>query len=168
MGELDFSDEDGTPIVILCYVQVESIKGYDNFVLISNDTLDDIQADINYHSHISRHVGIVPLRRLHKQPYHYDDTAKRSASEADTTIEKQDSSTDNDTSLLATQATEAVAQGIETQETCECTCTHRIAELLTEVEFLRITGRKPRKSCRDNPKKDKKRLKVSKTYLFRV
>ncbi len=26
MGELDFSDEDGTPIVILCYVQVQSIK----------------------------------------------------------------------------------------------------------------------------------------------
>ncbi len=50
MGELDFSDEDGTPIVILCHVQVQSIKG-DNFVLITNDTLDDIQADINYHSH---------------------------------------------------------------------------------------------------------------------
>jgi hypothetical protein len=161
MGELDFSDEDGTPIVILCYVQVQSIKGYDNFVLISNDTLDDIQADINYHSHTSRHVGIVPLRRLHKQSYHHGDTAKRSASEADTTREEQYSSIDNDTSLLTTQATEAAAQGIETQKTCEFTCTHRIAELLTEVEFLRITGRKLRKSRRDNPKKDKKRLKVS-------
>ncbi len=47
MGELDFSDEDGTPVVILCYVQVQSIKRYDNFVLISNDTLDDIQADMS-------------------------------------------------------------------------------------------------------------------------
>ncbi len=70
MGELNFKDEDGTPIIILCYVQVQSIKGHDNFVLISNNTLDDIQIDINYHSHMSRHVGIVPLRRLSKQPYH--------------------------------------------------------------------------------------------------
>ena len=50
MGELNFNDEDGTPIIILCYVQAQSIKGHDNFVLISNNTLDDIQTDINYHS----------------------------------------------------------------------------------------------------------------------
>ncbi len=43
MGELNFNDEDNTPINILCYVQSQSIKGHDNFVLISNDTLDDIQ-----------------------------------------------------------------------------------------------------------------------------
>jgi hypothetical protein len=53
MGELDFIDEDGTPIVILCYVKVQSIKGHTNFVLIGNDTLADIQADINYHSNMS-------------------------------------------------------------------------------------------------------------------
>ncbi len=64
MGELNFNDKDGTPIIILCYVQVQSIEGHDNFVLISNYILDDIQTDINYHSHMSRHVGIVPLRRM--------------------------------------------------------------------------------------------------------
>ncbi len=64
MGELNFNDEDNTPIIILCYIQSQSIKGHDNFVLISNDTLDDIQTDINYHSSMSRHVGIVPLRTV--------------------------------------------------------------------------------------------------------
>jgi hypothetical protein len=83
--ELNFTDGDGTPIIILCYVQVQSIKGYDDFVLISNDTLDDIQTDINYHSSMSRHVGIVPLRRLVKQPYHYSDTSKRSPPKSDAT-----------------------------------------------------------------------------------
>ena len=66
MGELNFNDEDGTPIIILCYVQTQSIKGQDNFMLISNKILDDIQTDINYHSSMSRHVGIVHLRRLIK------------------------------------------------------------------------------------------------------
>ncbi len=39
IGELNFTDEDGTPIIILCYVQVQSIKGYDGFVLISISTI---------------------------------------------------------------------------------------------------------------------------------
>ena len=130
----------------------QSIKGHDNFVLISNDTLDDIQTDINYHSSMSRHVGVVPLRRLNKQPYHYSDTPRRPAPATDTIGEEQHVPSDsNNTSLLAVQAT----------ETCQCTCQHRMAEPLTEVDFLRITGRKPRKSRRDNPKKDKQKLKVS-------
>jgi hypothetical protein len=41
-----------------------------------------------------------------------------------------------------------------------------MAEPLTEVDFLRITGRKPRKSRRDNPKKDKLRFKVSMHTCF--
>ncbi len=40
-----WSDEDGTPIIILCYAQTQSIKGHDNFMLISNNILDDIQTD---------------------------------------------------------------------------------------------------------------------------
>ena len=70
MGELHFIDEDKNPIVTLCYVQAQPIKGIDNFVLISNNTLDAIQTDINYHSSMCAHVGIVPLRRLVSQPYH--------------------------------------------------------------------------------------------------
>ncbi len=54
MGEL--------PIITLCYVQTQPIKGIDNSVLISNNTLVAIQTDLNYHSSICAHVGIVPLK----------------------------------------------------------------------------------------------------------
>lgn len=63
MGELNFKDEDSTCIIILCYVPNQSIKGHDNFVLISNDTSDDIRTDINYPSSMLRHAGIVLLRK---------------------------------------------------------------------------------------------------------
>ena len=64
MGELHFIDEDKNPIIALCYVQTQPIRGIDNFVLISNNTLVAIQTDLNYHSSMCAHVGIVPLRRL--------------------------------------------------------------------------------------------------------
>jgi len=63
MGELNFKDEDSTCIIILCYVQIQFINEHDNFVLISNDTSDDIRTDINYHSSMSRHAGIVLPRK---------------------------------------------------------------------------------------------------------
>ena len=68
MGELNFQDEDGTCIIILCYVQIQFINGHDNFVLISNDTLDNIQTATNYHSSMSRHVGIILLRNAEQIP----------------------------------------------------------------------------------------------------
>jgi hypothetical protein len=68
IGELNFQDEDGTCIIILCYVRIQFINGHDNFVLISNDTLDNIQTDTNYHSSMSRHVGIVLLRNAEQTP----------------------------------------------------------------------------------------------------
>jgi hypothetical protein len=46
IGELHFTDEKDIPIVILCYVQEENIKGHDKFALICNDTLVDIDADV--------------------------------------------------------------------------------------------------------------------------
>ena len=76
MGELHFTDLDNNPIVTLCYVQDQPIHGIDNFVLISNNTLDAIQTDINYHSSMCAHVGIMPLKRLVSQPYHYGDKVK--------------------------------------------------------------------------------------------
>ena len=113
MGELNFSDEDGTPIIILCYVQVQSIKGHDNFVLISNNTLDDIHTDINYHSSMSRHVGIVPLRRLSKQPYHYSDTYKHTSQKGDSIIKEQISSViEGDTTMLTVEETDNVASSV--------------------------------------------------------
>ena len=76
MGELHFEDGDKNPIIALCYVQNQPIKGIRNFVLISNNTLDAIQSDINYHSSMCAHVGIMPLKRLVSQPYHYSDKVK--------------------------------------------------------------------------------------------
>jgi hypothetical protein len=62
-GELHFSDENGTPIVLLCYVQDKPIPGHEHFVLISNNTLVDINADINFHARASKETGVLPLRR---------------------------------------------------------------------------------------------------------
>jgi hypothetical protein len=78
MGELHFIDWNKDPIVTLCYVQTQPIKGIDNFVLISNNTLDAIQTDNNFHSSMCAHVGIFPLRRLVSRPYHYSDKVNTS------------------------------------------------------------------------------------------
>ena len=68
MGELHFTDATDNPIVILCFVQEQAIKGHDNFALISSDTLVDMKADINYHAEASKQGDILPLKRLNSQP----------------------------------------------------------------------------------------------------
>ena len=55
-GELHFSDEKGNPIILLCYVQEKPIPGHEDFVLISNNTLVDMNADINFHARTSKEV----------------------------------------------------------------------------------------------------------------
>jgi hypothetical protein len=138
MGELNFNDEDGKPIIILCYVQVQSIKGHDNFVLISNNTLDDIQTDINYHSNMSRHVGVVPLRRLSKQLYHYSDTYKHISHKNESVTKEQSSSVvEDDTTMLTVEETDDTAFSVEAPETCQCDCQPRIAELLCQILYIR-------------------------------
>ncbi len=85
---------------------------------------------------------------------------------SDQITEEQSSSTDdNQTSMFTVEATENKAS---CPDTCQCTCQARIAELLSEVDFLKITGRRMRKSRkgRDNPKKDKTRLKVTRYTCF--
>ncbi len=42
------------PIILLCYVQGRPIPGHEHFVLISNNTLVDINADINFHARASK------------------------------------------------------------------------------------------------------------------
>ena len=59
-GELHFTDETSQPIVILCYVQDAKIPGHSDFVLISNNTLVDLEADMNYQMKVSRDEGIRP------------------------------------------------------------------------------------------------------------
>jgi hypothetical protein len=52
-------------------------------VLISNNTLVDMNADINFHARASKEVGVLPLRRTVDEPFHYHDedgtTAKSEA-----------------------------------------------------------------------------------------
>ena len=72
-GELHTTDENGTPLVILCYVQEKPIMGHDTFILLCNNTIVDCNIDMNYHARTSKEMGAVPLKRLVNAPYHYTD-----------------------------------------------------------------------------------------------
>ena len=70
-GELHFSDDHGNPIILLCYVQERPIPGHEHFVLISNNTLVDIGADINFHARASKEIGVLPLRRITGEAFRF-------------------------------------------------------------------------------------------------
>ena len=92
----------------------------------------DIQNDINYHSSMSRHVGIVPLRRLNKQSYHYSDTYNNISHKSDSITKEQSSSVvEDDTTMLTVEETDNETFIAKTPETCQCDCQLRIAELLS-------------------------------------
>jgi hypothetical protein len=74
-GELHTTDENGVPLVILCYVQEQPIMGHDTFILLSNNTIVDCDIDINYHAKTSKEMGTAPLKRLVQAPYHQMDTS---------------------------------------------------------------------------------------------
>ena len=63
MGELHFTDAEGNPIVLLCFVQEQAIKGHDDFALICSDTLVDIKADINYHAETSKQGKVLSVNQ---------------------------------------------------------------------------------------------------------
>ena len=46
-GELHTTDENGTPLVFLSYVQEKPIMGYDTFILLCNNTIVDSNIDMN-------------------------------------------------------------------------------------------------------------------------
>ena len=72
-GELHTTDENGNPLVILCYVQEKPIMGHDTFVLLCNNTIVECDIDINYHAKTSKEFGAVPIKRLKSAPFHYTD-----------------------------------------------------------------------------------------------
>ena len=74
-GELHTTDENGIPLVILCYVQEQPIMGHDTFILLSNNTIVDCDIDINYHARTSKEIGTAPLKRLVQAPYHHMDSS---------------------------------------------------------------------------------------------
>ena len=151
-GELHLVDEAGLPVVILCYAQTGPVLGHKDFVLISMSTLVDMKCDINYHAETSKLIGAVKLRRLTSEPFHYSDchnspsTVKPKAKTLAAVLERQTQPTTNE----------------------GCTCQPRLAPQLTEVEFLRITGRNLRKppKGRINPKKDRTRIKATHIKCF--
>jgi len=81
---------------------------------------------------MSRHVGIVPLKRLSKQPYHYSDTYNNISHKSDSITKEQNSSViDNDMTILTVEETDEKAFIAKTPETCQCDCQLRIVELLS-------------------------------------
>jgi hypothetical protein len=74
-GELHTTDENGIPLVILCYVQEQPTMGHDTFILLSNNTIVECDIDINYHARTSKEIGTASLKHLVQAPYHYMDTS---------------------------------------------------------------------------------------------
>ncbi len=63
-GELHTTDENGTPLVFLCYVQEKPIMGHnDTFISLCNNTIVDSNIDMNYHARTSKDVGTVEKAR---------------------------------------------------------------------------------------------------------
>jgi hypothetical protein len=104
---------------------------------------------------MSKHVGIFPLRRLSKQPYHYSDKVKHVwLNDSDTTLHvplKDDQVTKmqnapvndgNNTAMLAAEETEVKASSTEITDTCQYACPPRLTEQLNEVEFIPANNRK--------------------------
>ena len=143
-GELHFSDEKGNPIILLCYVQEKPIPGHDDFVLISNNTLVDMNADINFHARASKEVGVLPLRRTVDEPFHYHDE--------DGTTAKSEAA-----AFLAKEHKNPSCRNRPTPKN-GCRCEPITFPNLTEVGIYHLTGRRRRASRkgRTNPKKDKK------------
>jgi transposase InsO family protein len=153
-GELQFSDENGNPLILLCYVQERPIPGHEHFVLISNNTLVDIDADINFHARASKEIGVLPLRRTTTEAYHYrDKTTQHARGEA---------------VLFSAKGHKAPAKKASIAAPKGCQCQPTTIPNLKEVGIYRFTRRRPRASRkgRSNPKKDKTRIKSSLYFCY--
>ncbi len=75
--------------------------------------------------------------------------------ESDQVTDKQSNIvSDGDKAMLDVEETETDTESVNTHDACQCACQPRLAEQLIEVDFLRITGRRMRKSRKNknNPK----------------
>ena len=153
-GELHFSDDHGNPIILLCYVQERPIPGHEHFVLISNNTLVDIGADINFHARASKEIGVLPLRRITGEAFHYHDEATQQAR--------------GEAVVFSAKGHKAPAKTNSSAATKGCQCQPTTLPNLTEVGIYRFTRRRPRASRkgRSNPKKDKTRIKSSLYFCY--
>jgi hypothetical protein len=127
-GELHFSDENGIPIILLCYVQEIPIPGHEDFVLISNNTLVGIDTDINFHARASKETGVLPLRRTASKAFHYKDKAKpHSDSEA--------------AAFLTKDRQEPASKEKRRPHGDGCQCRPNAFPNITEVGICHITGK---------------------------
>jgi hypothetical protein len=124
-GELHTTDENGNPLVILCYVQEKPIIGHDTFVLLCNNTIVDCDIDINYHAKTSKEVGAVSIKRLKSAPFHYTNATSATLS---TNISKFHEEPDFDFSKLALSASFAA-----------------------RAQHLQSTGKRVRRQSRPHP-----------------
>lgn len=69
MGVLRIKDSKNKNVSVLCYAQDKDIPGHPNFVILSNNTLVDMEFDANYQMKASRDIGALPLKRLTEKPY---------------------------------------------------------------------------------------------------
>jgi hypothetical protein len=123
-------------------------------VLISNNTLVDIDPDINFHARASKETGVLPLRRTANKAFHYKDEANPH--------------TNSEAAAFLTKDRPAPASKERRQPHNDgCQCQPNAFPNLTEVGICHITRRKPMVSRkgRSNPKKDKKH-KVSIYYCY--
>ena len=133
-----------------------------------------MKADINYHAETSKQGKILPLKRLTSQPYHYEDDSDTKG-KLDLTNNKllhsvATESYTNATEIAPVMEQDSVQFENEDHENGSTTevMTEMDTEQLTEVEVIRITGRRLRKppKGRKNPKKDKQRLKIFRQICF--
>ena len=126
IGELHFEDENKIPIVVLCYVQDTPIPGYKNFVLLSNNTLVDLEADINYQAKVSKETGVLPMKRNSNKPFHYSDCNLQEL---------------HPESNIHTVYLKQNVKKINLYNEQRCECSLRIPAAITTSEFLSLTGR---------------------------
>jgi hypothetical protein len=123
-------------------------------VLISNNTLVDINADINFHARASKETGVLPLRRTTSEAFHYHDEATQQAR--------------GEAVVFSAKGHKAPAKKASSAALKGCQCQPNTFPNLKEVEIYRFTRRRPRASRqgRSNPKKDKTRIKSSMYFCY--
>ena len=130
VGELHFVDESEVPIVILCYVQEKPIPGHSDFVLISNNTLVDLEADINYQAKASKERGVMPMKRNTTKPYHYIEHTQETNNVSKVNRISFNKKTNTPSYYLNNR----------------CNCKPRIPTSLTRTQFAKITNRRIRRA----------------------
>ena len=71
MGILRIKDSKDKNVSVLCYAQDTEVQGHPNFVIISNNTLVDMETDMNYQMKASKEQGAIPLKRLTEKVYRW-------------------------------------------------------------------------------------------------